>query len=113
MRLEDGDRAEHTPYVKAGFAVAAFEISGAWNEANERGLPLALRAFPPDHRARYAGEMIDTFKAELAAKRGNRGRTGPRRFIVAAALDAVHAGLGERRYRRKVRRIQRQRGAAK
>jgi dipeptidyl aminopeptidase/acylaminoacyl peptidase len=29
MRLGNGDRAEHVPYVKAGFAVAAFEIDGA------------------------------------------------------------------------------------
>jgi dienelactone hydrolase len=28
MDLSDGDRAEHFPYVKAGFAVASFEIDG-------------------------------------------------------------------------------------
>src|SRR5687768_9302898 len=28
MALGDGDRAEHYPYVKAGFAVASFEIDG-------------------------------------------------------------------------------------
>jgi len=28
MDLSDGDRAEHYPYVKAGFAVASFEIDG-------------------------------------------------------------------------------------
>jgi putative ABC transport system permease protein len=72
---------------------------------------LALRAFPPDHRAKYSGEMIDTFRSALAAKGGTRGRIGPRRFVVAAVLDAVTAGLGERRYRRNVGRIQRQGGA--
>jgi dienelactone hydrolase len=29
MDLGDGDRAEHIPYVKAGFAVGSFEIDGA------------------------------------------------------------------------------------
>ncbi len=29
MDLGDGDRAEHIPYVKAGFSVGAFEIDGA------------------------------------------------------------------------------------
>ena len=28
MNLGDGDRAEHYPYVQAGFAVASFEIDG-------------------------------------------------------------------------------------
>jgi predicted permease len=72
---------------------------------------LALRAFPPDHRARYAGEMIHTFTSALAAERGGRGRIDAARFIAAAVLDAVTAGLGERRYRRRVGRIQRQGGA--
>ena len=28
MKLENGDRAEHVPYVRAGFAVLAFELDG-------------------------------------------------------------------------------------
>jgi putative ABC transport system permease protein len=72
---------------------------------------LALRAFPPGHRARYGGEMIEAFESEIAATQGQRSRLGALRFIVAAALDAVGAGLGERRYRRKIGRIQRQGGA--
>ena len=67
---------------------------------------LALRAFPSHHRADYAAEMIDAFKREFAAQ-----RTGPVRFIVAACLDALKAGLGERRYRRNNRRKPVQRGA--
>jgi putative ABC transport system permease protein len=57
---------------------------------------LALRAFPPRYRADYGAEMIDAFRRELAAR-----RTRPLRFAVAACLDAVKAGLGERRYRRR------------
>ena len=71
---------------------------------------LALRAFPAAHRADYAEEMIDTFKWELAQQRANGG-IHPLRFTVAAGLDAVSAGWGERRYRRKIGRIQRQGGA--
>ncbi len=32
MSLQDGDSAEHIPYVKAGFAVIAYEISGSVKE---------------------------------------------------------------------------------
>jgi putative ABC transport system permease protein len=56
---------------------------------------LALRAFPRGHRAAYADEMIDVFTRELAARRGRALR-----FAVAACLDAVKAGLDERRRRR-------------
>src|SRR5579871_2614816 len=28
MKLQDGDRAEHLPYVRAGFAVIAYDIDG-------------------------------------------------------------------------------------
>src|SRR5687767_4999284 len=71
---------------------------------------LALRAFPRAHRGLYADEMIDTYKWALAQQRANGG-IKPLRFTVAAALDAVRAGLGERRYRRRIGRIQRQGGA--
>ena len=72
---------------------------------------LALRAFPQSHRAQYADEMIDMFRSELDARRRAHGGMPALRFTVAAGLDAVSAGLGERRYRRKVGRIQRQGGA--
>src|SRR6266498_2108342 len=72
---------------------------------------LALRAFPSGHRAEYADEMLDTFTCELAAQRNAHGRGRAVGFVVAACLDAVSAGLGERRYRRKIGRMQRQGGA--
>jgi hypothetical protein len=61
---------------------------------------LAVRAFPSAHREKYAEEMLDTFRWELAARRGNGGRWPALRFAAAAWLDAVRAGLGERRHYR-------------
>jgi putative ABC transport system permease protein len=58
---------------------------------------LALRAFPPRHRAGYATEMIDAFERELDARARDRGRAAALRFAVAASLNAVGEGLGERR----------------
>ncbi len=48
MDLGDGDRAEHIPYVKAGYAVVAYELDGAAPEsANTNGLAILpyMRAF--------------------------------------------------------------------
>jgi predicted permease len=53
---------------------------------------LALHAFPRAHRAEYADEMIDVFKREHTAQRERALR-----FAVTACLDAVKAGLDERR----------------
>lgn len=61
------------------------------------GYSLAVRAFPAAHRARYAHEMIDTFSWELSARLAEHGRWQALRFVVAAWLDAVTAGFGERR----------------
>jgi putative ABC transport system permease protein len=58
---------------------------------------LALRAFPREHRVLYASEMTDAFTRELAVRRA-RGRWSAARFVVAAWLDTVRAGAGERRY---------------
>ena len=63
---------------------------------------LALRAFPARHRNLYQVEMIEAFQREIAARR----RSGPvavARFAVAASLDAIVAGLAERRRRHVVR----------
>lgn len=60
---------------------------------------LALRAFAHRHRELYGVEMIDAFDRELA------GRTGSARlaFGLAACLDAVGTGLGERMRQRRRR----------
>lgn len=60
----------------------------------------ALRAFPAAHRARYGAEMIDAYERELEARRLAGGRSRALRFVAAAALDAVRAGLGQRQYQR-------------
>ena len=71
---------------------------------------LALRAFPPAERARYAGEMTDAFQRELAARRSH-GAARAFVFVAAAWLDAARAGLGERRYQRRKGRFSRRGGA--
>jgi putative ABC transport system permease protein len=61
---------------------------------------LALRAFPQRHRAAYAAEMIDTFERELRERRQS-GVVAATRFILAACVNVIVAGVGERlRYRR-------------
>jgi predicted permease len=57
---------------------------------------LALRAFPRRHRDLYQAEMIDAFERELAARRGV-GAGAVARFVVAACLNAINAGVIERR----------------
>jgi len=57
---------------------------------------VVLRAFPRRHREQYAPEMIDTFDRELAGQRREHGNWRALRFVLAAGLDAVSAGLGER-----------------
>ena len=66
---------------------------------------IALRAFPPAHRAQYGEEAIDTFTRALAAQQSAHGRMRGLRFTLAACLDALRAGLGERRRRRPVRSL--------
>jgi dienelactone hydrolase len=48
MDLGDGDRPEHLPYVRAGFAVLAFELDGPlanWNTANQMERKQAMVRF--------------------------------------------------------------------
>ncbi len=59
----------------------------------------ALRAFPSSHRAEFRPEMVESFEHALAAHRLERGRLRAAGFAVAASLDAVVAGWGERRRR--------------
>jgi len=73
---------------------------------------LALRAFPRDHRMAYSAEMTDTFARELATRR-RQSRWRAFAFVAAAWLDAVRAGLGERKYQRHKRRYLRQGGAVR
>lgn len=45
MDLSDGDREEHFPYVKAGFAVASFEIDGAAKGETDGAVLTGAREF--------------------------------------------------------------------
>ncbi|HTU99177.1 MAG TPA: ABC transporter permease [Luteitalea sp.] len=60
---------------------------------------LALHAFPYRHRERYGVEMVDAFGRELATRAGWARLS----FGSAACLNAVGAGLVERRRQRRVR----------
>ena len=66
-----------------------------------RAYALALGAFPPAHRAEYKAEMIDSFDRRLAALARDQGRWRALKFAVAACLNVVSAGLGDRRRRRR------------
>jgi predicted permease len=57
---------------------------------------LALRAFPPRHRDRYQAEMLEAFAREFEARRVN-SRAAAAGFVMAACLNAVSAGILERR----------------
>jgi putative ABC transport system permease protein len=61
----------------------------------------ALRAFPRRHRATFAAEMIDTFERELESQRTHHGRLRASVFVVAAWLNVIGAGVGERRRQRR------------
>src|SRR5262245_60345815 len=55
-----------------------------------------LRAFPPAHSAVYSAEMVQAFESALAARRA-QSVWAAFSFAAAACVDAVNAGLGERR----------------
>src|SRR4051812_35649924 len=57
---------------------------------------VAVRAFPAADRAAYTEEMLAVFAQELDRRRA-QGRWRAVQFTAAAWLDAVAAGLGERR----------------
>ena len=61
---------------------------------------LSLRAFPRVHRAAFAMEMKDVFEREIAARARSRGASATIRFAIAACLNVISEGLGERRRRR-------------
>ena len=58
---------------------------------------LTLLAFPPHHRAQYGDEMLDAFDSELADRGRRNGAWHAARFAVAACINAISSGLGERR----------------
>ncbi len=63
MRLAPGDRPEHLPYVRAGFAVLAFELDGAVDVPDPRGmLPASsIEAFLRARAGLVNGEVARAF----------------------------------------------------
>ncbi|HUR22114.1 MAG TPA: ABC transporter permease [Vicinamibacterales bacterium] len=57
----------------------------------------SLLAFPTHHRVEYRAEMLDSFARDVADRRQRLGAWQTLRYAVAASLNAVSAGLGERR----------------
>jgi putative ABC transport system permease protein len=64
-----------------------------------------LRAFPPGHRRTYSSEMIDMFETELAVRMRAGNRWSVVRFVLAAWLNAIAAGIGERQRHRDARHM--------
>jgi dienelactone hydrolase len=90
MDLGDGDRAEQYPYVRAGFAVASFEIDGNMpnvQKANVAQLVNAARAF----RAAQAGTA--NAKAALDFVLAKTPNIDPERIYIAGHSSAATLAL--------------------
>ena len=61
------------------------------------GYAVFVRAFPREHRDRYGREMVEAFEQELSNVEAGQGSWSAFRFAVAACLNTVASGLGERR----------------
>lgn len=86
--LGEGDRDEHLPYVRAGFAVVACEIDGPLgDDFSDQEAYAAVRAF------RQAEAGIDNVRAaiDLALKRVPR--IDPKRVVVAGHSSAATLAL--------------------
>ncbi len=58
------------------------------------GYSLFVRVFPCEHRDRYSEEMVEAFERGLSGLEAKRRSWSALRFVVAACVDAVAAGLG-------------------
>jgi len=87
--LSDGDRPEHYPYVRAGFAVASFDIDGHVNRptASDEALLQGARAFR-DARAGLANA-----KAALDFLLATVPNINPNRVFVAGHSSAATLAL--------------------
>ena len=68
------------------------------------GYAICLKAFSRAHRDRYGREMVEAYERELSNLRVQRGSWSALRFALAACLNTVAEGLGERRRRRRAMR---------
>jgi dipeptidyl aminopeptidase/acylaminoacyl peptidase len=89
MDLSDGDRPEHYPYVKAGFAVASFEIDGhvPAGAASNAAVLLGARQF------REARAGLDNGKDALDLVLAKAAGVDPARIYVAGHSSAATLAL--------------------
>jgi len=83
MGLGDGDRAEHLPYVRAGFAVVAYEIEGSLPDKPTNGeVRAAMRAF------RGADAGLADARAAIDYALAKVPKIDPRRLYTAGHSSA-------------------------
>jgi dienelactone hydrolase len=88
MSLSDGDRPEHLPYVRAGFAVVAYELDGAIsNPVSSQELHESVAAFSRTH----AGVINAWVALEFATTRVPA--VDPKRIIAAGHSSAATVAL--------------------
>ena len=90
MGLADGDRVEHLPYVKAGFAVAAFEIDGPVSDAQQSSDPAVFKG-AREFRAARAG--LDNAQTALDFALAKVPGIDPARVYVAGHSSAATLAL--------------------
>jgi dienelactone hydrolase len=83
MLLEDSDRKEHYPYVRAGFAVVSFDISGPWLDTKTNA---ALKKAAGDFQKAQFGvkDALDALQLALA----KYPQIDPKRIYVAGHSSA-------------------------
>ena len=85
MDLADGDRPEHLPYVRAGFAVMAFELDGAVANMQQAGDPQILAG-----AARFLAARAGLVNANVALEYllAKVPQVDPQRIYVAGHSSA-------------------------
>lgn len=83
-QLEAGDEAEHIPWVKAGFAVVAYELSGdpGSDEATNAQMKVAAEEF------RAAKSGLTNARVAMAYAKEKASFVDPRRFYTAGHSSA-------------------------
>ncbi|HEX4607296.1 MAG TPA: prolyl oligopeptidase family serine peptidase [Urbifossiella sp.] len=90
MDLSDGDRVEHYPYVRAGFAVGSFEIDGHVPDAQSRSDAAVLKGARAFRDAR-AG--LTNAKAALDYLLAKSPDVDPNRVFIAGHSSAATLAL--------------------
>jgi dienelactone hydrolase len=90
MELGDGDRAEHYPYVRAGFAVASFEIDGHVPNAQGASDAQVLRGAREFRDARAGLNNATAALDYLLAKAPD---VDPKRIFIAGHSSAATLAL--------------------